>query len=301
MNILLLRGFNNYFNRIVKKYSTLADYRSNSSSYLDLENINFNPNDGVATELIIGSANQQENNAPLDWESIGSPDYLVCYENDIIKSRWFVLECERTRNGQYRLSLKRDVIGDNYAEVLNSTCFIEKGYVGRDDSAIYNKEDMTFNQIKEGEYLLMDETQTPWIVGYVAKDRSENGAIADVKFTDADINNVEATASKASEEYATFDEFWAAHSDIMGGFGVLNYAQYSVQLDVCYGNLFSTFDVGITCTLDNNGKVTWNESGYNNNRFLHGKDSSVGYLDRWLWKSWMFDERQTAAESLLRT
>lgn len=161
MNILLLRGFNNYFNRIVKKYSTLADYRSNSSSYLDLENINFNPNDGVATELIIGSANQQENNAPLDWESIGSPDYLVCYENSIIKSRWFVLECERTRSGQYRLSLKRDVIGDNYAEVLNSTCFIEKGYVGRDDSAIYNKEDMTFNQIKEGEYLLMDETQTP--------------------------------------------------------------------------------------------------------------------------------------------
>lgn len=87
----------------------------------------------------------------------------------------------------------------------------------------------------------------------------------------------------------------------MGELGVLNYAQYSVQLDVCYGNLFSTFDVGITCTLDNNGKVTWNESGYNNNRFLHGKDSSVGYLDRWLWKSWMFDERQTAAESLLRT
>lgn len=120
-------------------------------------------------------------------------------------------------------------------------------------------------------------------------------------FADANITNVEAAASKASEEYATFDEFWAAHSDIMGELGVLNYAQYSVQLDVCYGNLFSTFDVGITCTLDNNGKVTWNESGYNNNRFLHGKDSAVGYLDRWLWKSWMFDERQTAAESLLRT
>ena len=65
MNILLLRGFNNYFNRIVKKYSTLADYKSNSHSYLDLTNINFNPNDGVSTELIIGSANQKENNAPL--------------------------------------------------------------------------------------------------------------------------------------------------------------------------------------------------------------------------------------------
>lgn len=65
MNILLLRGFNNYFNRIVKKYSSLADYKSNSASFLDLANINFNPNDGVATELIIGSVDQKENNAPL--------------------------------------------------------------------------------------------------------------------------------------------------------------------------------------------------------------------------------------------
>ena len=53
----------------------------------------------------------------------------------------------------------------------------------------------------------MDETQTPWIVGYVAKDKSQNGAISDVKFTDQPISNIEATASKVSEEYATFDEF----------------------------------------------------------------------------------------------
>lgn len=305
MNILLLRGFNNYFNRIIKKYSTLTEYEDNSTSYVDFKNINFNPNDGVNTELIFGSVNQKEGNEPLAWDVEGSPDYLICYETvdnvDNIISRWFILECERTRNGQYKLSLKRDVIGDNYTEVLNSTCFIEKGYVDRDDSAIYNKEDMTFNQIKEGEYLLMDETQTPWVVGYVAKDRSENGAITDVTFTDASITNVEADASKASEEYATFDDFWAAHSDIMGEFGVLNYAQYSVQLDVCYGNLFSTYDVGITCMLDNNGKVTWNESGYNNNRFLHGKDSAVGYWDRFLWKAWLFDARQKTAESLLST
>ena len=65
MNILLLRGFNNYFNRIVKKYSTIADYKNNSSSFLDLANINFNPNDGVATELVIGSVNQLEDNKPL--------------------------------------------------------------------------------------------------------------------------------------------------------------------------------------------------------------------------------------------
>ena len=86
--------------------------------------------------------------------------------------------------------------------------FIEKSYEDKDDSAIYNKEDMTFNQIKDNEYLLMDETQTPWIVGYVAKDKSQNGAVVDVYFPNtAPIANTEANASKVSEEYNTFDEF----------------------------------------------------------------------------------------------
>lgn len=65
MNILLLRGFNNYFNRIVKKYSTLNDYKNNSTSYVEFSNINFNPNDGVATELIFGSTAQREDGQPL--------------------------------------------------------------------------------------------------------------------------------------------------------------------------------------------------------------------------------------------
>lgn len=304
MNILLLRGFNNYFNRIVKKYSTVDDYKANSSSFLELSNINFNTNDGVNTDLIIGGPTQLENNEPLAWDNIGSPDYLLCIDpaDSSIKYRWFILECVRTRNGQYHISLKRDAIADNLEDILNSTCFIEKGYVDKEDSAIYNKEDMTFNQIKDNEYLLMDETQTPWIVGYVAKDRSQNGAVSDVSFTDANITNIEATASKASEEYATFDEFWNAHKDIMGEFGVLNYAEYSVQLDVGYGNLFTFYDVGITCTMDNNGRVTWQESGFNNNSFLHGMDNGTAPepKDRWVWKNWVYDGRQRLSESLLK-
>lgn len=303
MNILLLRGFNSYFNRIVKKYSTVDDYKANSSSYLELSNMNFNTNDGVNTELIIGSPTQLENNKPLAWEDIGSPDYLICIDpaDSSIKYRWFVLECVRTRNGQYKISLKRDTVADNLEDILNSTCFIEKGYVDKEDSAIYNKEDMTFNQIKDNEYLLMDETQTPWIVGYVAKDRSQNGAISDVEFTDAPIANIEATASKVSEEYATFDEFFNAHKDIMGEFGVLNYADYSVQLDVCYGNLFSTYDVGITCTIDNNGRITWQESGFNNNSYLHGLTAGTtpDPSNRRVWKNWMHDDRQKLSEKLL--
>lgn len=91
MNILLLKGFNNYFNRIVKKYSTLADYKNNSNTYLEFSSINFNPNDGVATSLVVGGPTQTEGNQVLFWEHNGTPDYLIAYDSgdgkDIIRSR----------------------------------------------------------------------------------------------------------------------------------------------------------------------------------------------------------------------
>lgn len=89
----------------------------------------------------------------------------------------------------------------------------------------------------------------------------------------------------------------------MGEFGVLNYAEYSVQLDVCYGNLFSTYDVGITCTIDNNGRITWQESGFNNNSYLHGLTAGTtpDPSNRRVWKNWMHDDRQKLSEKLLGT
>ena len=182
MNILFLRGFNNYFNRTVKKYSSLDDYKSHADSYLDLTNINFNPNDGVATELIVGGPDQQENNLPLDWENIGTPDYAICYETatvselpvNTIKSRWYVLESERTRNGQYRIALKRDVIAEYFDQIQYAPCFIEKGMISDDSNPlIFNRENMTYNQIKKNEYALKDETQIPWIVGYISQKSGE--------------------------------------------------------------------------------------------------------------------------------
>lgn len=184
MNILLLKGFNNYFNRIVKKYSTIADYKSNSSSYLEYSNINFNPRDGVATELVVGSQTQQEpgsgsSTVPLTWDINGTPDYCICYELEgtpaapVIKFRWFVLESERTRNGQYRIALKRDVIADHLNEVLDAPCFVEKGIIAdNNDPLLFNKEGMSFNQIKQNEILLKDKTGCGWIVGYVSQDKT---------------------------------------------------------------------------------------------------------------------------------
>lgn len=174
MNILFLRGFNNYFNRVVKKYSTLADYKANCSSFVEFSNINFNPNDGVVTELVIGNESQKENQKILDWENIGTPDYCICWEtisnNTTIRSRWFVLESERTRSGQYRLALKRDVVAEHFGIIKASPCFIEKGMINdKTNTLLYNKESMTYNQIKDAEYQLKDSTNSAWVVGYVSK------------------------------------------------------------------------------------------------------------------------------------
>ena len=171
MNILFLRGFNNYFNRVIKKYSTLADYQSQSVSYVNFEGINFNPNDGVVTELVLGNESQKENSLPLDWENIGTPDYCVCYENNNIVSRWFILESERLRSGQYRLALKRDVVAEHFNTIKVSPCFVEKGIINdTENSLLYNKESMTYNQIKGREFALTDTTECGWIIGYVPKD-----------------------------------------------------------------------------------------------------------------------------------
>lgn len=178
MNILFLRGFNNYFNRTVKKYTALADYKSNSMDYLDFDNINFNPNDGIITELIVGNASQtdmdHEEAVPLNFDAFGTPDYAVCYEGtSIIKYRWFVLESERLRSGQYRLALKRDVLAEHFNQIMDAPCFVEKGNITNiNDPLLYNNESMTYNQIKKGEYELKDSTGTGWIVGYMAKNRA---------------------------------------------------------------------------------------------------------------------------------
>lgn len=160
--------FNNYYNRIVKKYNTIADYEAAvptgyAAHYYD---INFNPNDGVNTEIVVDTKNFSSN-----W----APDYLVVYDDTVqadvaIQSRWFVLEWVRLRNGQYKAVLHRDVIADHLTDVELAPMFIEKATIQFEtDPAIYNTEDMQTNQIKTSEALLQDKTKNAYLVGYFAK------------------------------------------------------------------------------------------------------------------------------------
>ena len=160
MNFYLLK-YNNYYNRIVKKFEALGDYLQEPYyNNINILNVNFNENDGVNTTQIINSNAQG--------------DYAIVTDNinniETIVSRWFVLEHRRQRNGQWLLTLRRDLVADNYNTIINAPAFIEKATVNANDPAIFNKENMTFNQIKTSETLLKDETGSAWVVGYIPRD-----------------------------------------------------------------------------------------------------------------------------------
>ena len=189
MNLLILKGFNNYFNRIIKRYTTLSDYITNSDAYYEFSDINFNPNDGVTTTQVIGSTTQQQTGGPdpvpLAWEHDGNPDYIIAYETqkvdnttiNTIKSRWFIVESVRTRNGQYSLKLKRDSIADHLDTLSSCPAFIKKGTVSDDNPLILNDEGIAVNQIKSAETLLKDKTGSAWLVGYMPKNGGVDGQV----------------------------------------------------------------------------------------------------------------------------
>lgn len=160
MNLAFLR-YNNYYNRQIKRENSLSDYIPYILGDI-MGKIAFNPNDGVITEQIV------------NWNYKGQPDYMLAIDDNDINSRWFVLEFTRTRAGQYRVILKRDVVADYYEPLLTAPMFIEKATISQLDPMIYNREDMTFNQIKKSETLLKDETKCPWLVAYLATTDAEN-------------------------------------------------------------------------------------------------------------------------------
>jgi hypothetical protein len=190
LNNVLLLHYNNYFNRIVKKESDVAQYRladtvSSVARYKDLTSVNFVPGDGITTKLVIGKGEMS------DLE-LSSYDYVVVYDkdannNETILHRWFILEYNRTRGGQYEISLRRDVIVDYNDAIKNAPIFVDKAIIQDEYSPfLYNNENVSVNQIKTEEYLLQDGSYCPWLVMYLKKKALGNTEIS----TDAQGNKV---------------------------------------------------------------------------------------------------------------
>lgn len=165
---LYLLQYNNYYNRIVKREESLSAYQEYVIGK-PIQNVNFIPNDGVNTTQVI------------NWGLKENPDYLlVVDESGNIESRWFIVSSHRTTAKQFQLTLHRDLVADYYDEAMNAPMFVEKGApTSLRDPAIYNSEDMTFNQIKQSEILLADETNCAWICGFIPNNSFAQASDAD--------------------------------------------------------------------------------------------------------------------------
>lgn len=172
MILYYLKNFNNYYNRMIKRCSTIQEYISSSDDYAIRGDssepllggkgpVNFNINDGVTSTITYNYDPQQT------WQ----PDYVVCVDSDdeTILHTWFVLEAQRTRKGQYHITCRRDIINDNFEAIKESPIFVEKAMLPDSDMMIFNKENIDFNQIKKSETLLKDKTGCSWIVGYMTE------------------------------------------------------------------------------------------------------------------------------------
>ena len=155
MSRLYLFNFNNYYNRIITRFQTLAEY---GDPIYSLNETNFNYNDGVETSHVISYDGQDG-------------DYIIITnEKDEIQTRWFVLENVRTRGGQHRVSLRRDLIADFYDTITQSPMIIKRAMINEIDNALlFNPEGLSFNEIKTNEILLKDKLGIPFYFLYFNK------------------------------------------------------------------------------------------------------------------------------------
>lgn len=199
MNLYIYTGYNNYYNRQLKRELTLDEYEDKSTGVYRLMNTNFVPNDYVNTIHVFGS-----NVSDYD----GKGDYLIAQDERTgeIDSRWFIIDSVRDRAGQHTLTLRRDLFADMYDEFTNSSMFLEKGTI-KDISSpfLMNQEQFTTNQIKTNEYPLYDKSGCSWIIGYYSKNLKEGQTLSGSAYVNQNLND---------QVYETLDsiEDWSYYS-----------------------------------------------------------------------------------------
>ena len=134
-NLFLLEGFSNYFNKQVKRFDVVEDYLLKCKKYEIMRSINFVFGDGINTSQI------------LQTKIKINPDYLiVTNENNEIVGRRFIIENDNLRNGQSKLTLKRDVVAEKIDEILDAEMLIERANVDSNNPLFFVSENESFNQ-----------------------------------------------------------------------------------------------------------------------------------------------------------
>lgn len=239
VNICLLWGFNNYFDRKIIHYDRplaiiyddRAPYVRDASGYEYKSEINFNPADGINAELVV-SFDEGGN------ISNGLPNYLITYYTTktpapggmwfytyTVVTRWFITDAVRLRGYQYRLILRRDVIADHYDDVVNMPAYVLKANLPESDIRIVNDEGLNLNKIKINEIEIPEAfkqgtaprtgwARTNWIVGYM--ENSTSGKIT-------------GRARTAPAEYYTYSDIANAMGGLVTAGDIINAVNGSIN------------------------------------------------------------------------
>lgn len=266
MDLYLLK-YNNYINRILKLESTLASYTPYQISKQAATN--FWQGDGLNTEFVANYGESQYADYAIEADTDGT-----------IKSRWFIIDKQRTSGGQAKLSLRRDVMAENRTAIKNATGYVYRGYVKQSNNLIFNDEGNSYNQIKQSETLLKDQTGTAWVVGYLADNFTASGDVgislaANKAYTETytDAAAVEAaypgTSLTGAQEFATsriiptglsfiaksgiYDELWrycflGGHVEVRGASALV--------LETTMAIPKSTYGYALTTIVENTPSIT---------------------------------------------
>lgn len=179
---LQILNFKNYTDRICNRLETVNEYRQYALH--ELLDIQFNMGDGIRTTQIVN----------VDLATSGN--YLVVSENNVVLSRWYIMETDWLRMGQVRLHLKRDVIDDYILDIKDKDFIIKRGLISPDagqelSPEIFNDEAIKVNRVRAGEVLIKENTNsTPYIIAYTDKTTPLKYSYSDVY----DIENIRKAA-----------------------------------------------------------------------------------------------------------
>lgn len=260
MSTTYIYNYNNYYNRQIKIENTIAEYGTPIHTQ---QGVNFNPNDGVNTTLIVGKTGNAYN---------GTGDYIIIADDDNNTfTRWYIIDHTRTLKGQYRLTVHRDLIADYKTEIIDAPVFIEKATLNDDDPFIFNSEDMTFNQIKQSETMLKDFTGCSWLVGYFAR---ADGTGASKSYSANIISRYtpDIIVKNKDGAIATLDN-WAYNKFVNGTFiGYPSSIEYTTDVKYLTASASDTQYF----------RFSWKENGQGSEKNLNNSNTGVSFSPSWV-------------------
>lgn len=175
MQHIYLLKYNNYTQRIHRRAGdTLSAYSSYIYASYASTGYNFVENNGIDSVLVLNIATDDPS---------AYCDYILVADDtsEAIISRWFIINQDRLRNGQFRYTLRRDLLSDYSDMVKRSEVLFARGplpytYDGTNytyDPVMFNPETFAYSKVKKNQVRLKKD-RFMWLVIYLNKNAEGN-------------------------------------------------------------------------------------------------------------------------------